>query len=137
MYVLFVLTYVFVHDNLIKTSKEVVMDVKYWAKIQEELLKSQLKTIRQFLREGEMPARKPRRKGRSQMSIIYDILLAAKKPLHITEIIELAEKDFNVIMERESVVSALTKKVRIGIMFKRVKPNTFAILDDTSASDSQ
>ncbi|MEA1936306.1 MAG: hypothetical protein U9M96_05790 [Thermodesulfobacteriota bacterium] len=113
------------------------MDVKNWAKIQEELLKSQLKTIRQFLREGKMPARKPRRKGRSQMSIIHDILLAARQPLHITEIIELAEKDFNVILERESVVSALTKKVRSGIMFKRVKPNTFAILDDTSESDNK
>lgn len=137
MYVLFMLTYVFVHGNLIKISEEVVMDVKNWAKIQEELLKSQLKTIRQFLREGEMPARKPRRKGRSQMSIIHDILLAARQPLHITEIIELAEKDFNVILERESVVSALTKKVRSGIMFKRVKPNTFAILDDTSESDNK
>lgn len=137
MYVLFMLTYVFVHGNLIKISEEVVMDVKNWAKIQEELLKSQLKTIRQFLREGKMPARKPRRKGRSQMSIIHDILLAARQPLHITEIIELAEKDFNVILERESVVSALTKKVRSGIMFKRVKPNTFAILDDTSESDNK
>ncbi|MBW2637941.1 MAG: hypothetical protein JRC86_10550 [Deltaproteobacteria bacterium] len=71
------------------------------------------------------------------MSIIHDILLAAKKPLHIAEIIERAEKDFNVILERESVVSALTKKVKSGIMFKRVKPNTFAILDDTSENDNQ
>ncbi len=131
------LTYVFIHGNLIEISKEVVMDVKIFAKIQEEILKSQLETICQFLREGEMPARKPRRKGRSQMSIIHDILLAAKKPLHITKIIEQAEKDFNVILERESVVSPLTKKVRSGIMFKRVKPNTFAILDDSSESVNQ
>jgi len=71
------------------------------------------------------------------MSIIHDILLAAKQPLHITEIIERAEKDFNVTLERESVVSVLTKKVRSGIMFKRVKPNTFPVLDNTSGSDNQ
>ena len=105
------------------------MDVKEWVKIQETLLKSQLQAVREILREGESPARKPRIKGRSQMSIIYDILLAAQKPLHITDIITRAKQNFGVDLDRESIVSALTKKVKSGRMFKRVKPNTFAILD--------
>jgi hypothetical protein len=63
------------------------------------------------------------------MSTIYNILLAAQKPLHVTEIIARAKQDLNVDLDRESIVSALTKKVKSGRMFTRVAPNTFAILD--------
>ena len=105
------------------------MDVKEWAKVQETLLKSQLRAVREILREGDAPPRKPRRKGRSQMSVVYDILLTTQKPLHITDIIARAKQNFGVDLDRESIVSALTKKVKSGRMFKRVKPNTFAILD--------
>jgi len=111
--------------------KEVHMDdIKKWAELQEFLLKSQLKAIRQFLRESEEPTRKPRRKGKSQMSIVYDILLASQRPLHVTEIITRAKQDFHVDLDRDSIVSALTKKVKSEQMFKRVAPNTFAILDN-------
>jgi predicted transcriptional regulator len=105
------------------------MELKKWAKLQESLLKSQLRIIRDFLKGEEEPKFKPRGKGRSQMSIIYDILLAAQKPLHVTEIITQAKKDFNVDLDRESIVSAMTKKVKSGRMFKRVEANTFTILN--------
>jgi len=39
-------------------------------------------------------------------------------------------------LDRESIVSALTKKVKSGRMFKRVKPNTFAVLDSDSENNS-
>jgi hypothetical protein len=104
------------------------MDLKEWAKLQESLLKSQLKVIRQFLKEGQQPKFRPRGKGMSQMSIIYDVLLAAQEPLHVTEIIERAKKDFNVDLDRDSIVSAITKKVKNQKMFKRVKANTFTLL---------
>jgi len=105
------------------------MEFKEWVKLQESLLKAQLKIIRQFLKEGEQPKFKPRGKGKSQMSIIYDLLLAAQKPLHVTEIIERAKMDFNVVLDRDSIVSALSKKVKSGRMFKRVDANTFTILN--------
>ena len=105
------------------------MDVKKWAKIQESLLKSQLKIIRQFLKEGESPKFRTRGQGKSQMSIIYDVLLSAQKPLHVTEIIARAKKNFNVDLDRDSIVSAMTKKVKSGRMFKRVEASTFAILN--------
>jgi predicted transcriptional regulator len=110
------------------------MDVKEWAKLQESLLKSQLATIREFLRWGEEPIFKPHKKGRSQMSIIYDILLSSPKPLHIAEIITRAKEDFGVNLDRESIVSAITKKVKSGRIFTRVGPNTFAILDSPSGA---
>jgi len=112
------------------------MDIRKWAEVQESLLRSQLRTIREFLREGEVPERKPRRKGKSQISIISDILLGAQKPLHVTEIIARARGDFSVDLDRESIVSALTKKVKSGRMFKRVAPNTFALLDSASENNN-
>jgi hypothetical protein len=113
---------------------EVAMDTKEWAKLQESLLKSQLKIIRHFLRQGQQPHFKPRGKSRSQMSIVYDILLHAHKPLHINEIISRAKNEFKVDIDRESLVSALTKKVKSGRMFQRVAPNTFTILDSETES---
>lgn len=108
------------------------MDVKEWAKLQESLLKSQLTIIREFLRRGEDPSFKARKKGRSQMSIIYDILHSSPAPLHVSEIIARAKDEFHVDLDRESVVSAMTKKVKSGRMFQRVAPNTFALLDSRS-----
>ena len=105
------------------------MELKQWAKLQENLLRSQLKIIRQFLKEGEEPRFTSNRKGMSQINVIYDILLSAKRPLHVTEIISRAKNDFNVDLNRESIVSSITKKVKSGRMFKRVEPNTFALLD--------
>jgi hypothetical protein len=104
------------------------MDTKEWAKLQESLLKSQLKTIRQFLQQGEEPRFKPQERSKSQMRVAYDILLSAKQPLHINEIITRAKEDFHVNLDRESLVSAMTKKVKSGRMFKRVAPNTFTTL---------
>lgn len=114
----------------------VAMDTKEWARLQESLLKSQLKIIREFLRKDEEPKFNPRRKRKSQMNVIYDILLSAKKPLHVTDIIARAKKDFNLTLERESVVSAITKKIKSGRMFKRVAPNTFDIMDDPKENSS-
>ena len=110
------------------------MDTKEWAKLQESLLKSQLKIIRQFLRQGEEPHFKPQEKSKSQMRVTYDILLSAKQPLHITEIITRAKQDFHMNIDRESLVSAITKKVKSGRMFKRVAPNTFTTLDSEAKS---
>jgi hypothetical protein len=63
------------------------------------------------------------------MSIIYDLLLSTQKPLHVTEIIKRAKLYFNIDLDRDSIVSALSKKVKSGRMFKRVAANTFTILN--------
>ena len=122
--------------TLAQAGKGEAMNAKEWAKLQESLLKSQLKTIREFLRQGKEPQFKPRKKGQSQMSIVYDILLTSQKPLHVTEIITRAKKEFDVELDRESIVSAIIKKVKSGRIFKRVAPNTFALLDSPSETDT-
>ena len=49
------------------------MDVKKSAQIEEAFLKSQLTTIRAFLKREEEPTLKARDNARSQMSIISDL----------------------------------------------------------------
>jgi hypothetical protein len=93
----------------------VSLDVKEWAKLQESLLKSQFTVIREFLKQGEEPTFKPRKTGRSQMSIIYD-----------------ARDEFHVDLDRESVVSAMTKQAKRPRMFERVGPNTCSIVQPAS-----
>jgi hypothetical protein len=64
-------------------------------------------------------------KRKSNMEIAYDILLSAKGPLHVDEIIQRAQKDHHRPLHRESLVSALTKKVLDQNTFTRTAPNTF------------
>ena len=104
------------------------MDLKEWAKFQESLLRSQLRVIREFLKAAESEST-PRPRRTSQIGIVYDILTEAQEPLHLTEIIRRAKSDFNVELEPGSIVSALTKKVNSGRMFRRVGPSTFEILE--------
>ena len=70
------------------------------------------------------------------MNIIYNIFLTSQKQLHVMEIFARAKEDFNVDLDCESIVSALTKRVKIAWMFKRVKPNTFALLDSDSENNN-
>ena len=104
------------------------MELSEWAKLQEELLKAQLGVIRGYLRSeepGGHERKAPQRK--SQMSIITDILSSARGPLHVAEIIRQAKEQHGMNLDRESVVSAITKKVKKGVAFVRVGPNTFGL----------
>jgi len=105
------------------------MDLIDWAKFQETLLRSQLKVIREFLQENGEAKPPPRPKRNSQIGIVFDVLTEANEPLHLTEIIRRAKSDFNVEIEPGSIVSALTKKVNSGRMFRRIGPSTFAIME--------
>jgi hypothetical protein len=104
------------------------MEVTRWAKLQEELLKAQLGVIRGYLRSEE-PGGHGRRASqrKSQMSIITDILSSAGAPLHVSEIIRQAREQHGVGLDRESVVSALSKKVKKGVTVVRTGPNTFGL----------
>jgi hypothetical protein len=65
--------------------------------------------------------------GKSQMSVVTDILSSAGTPLHVAEIMRQAKEQYGVNLDRESVVSALTKKVKKGVAFVRTGPNTFGL----------
>ncbi len=91
----------------------------------KELLQSQLKIVRRY--QQQSPQFKKQQKRTSKLNIVEDILLSANQPLHIAKIIQVAKDDYNVTLQRDSIVSALVKKIRAGERFVRVAPNTFAL----------
>lgn len=100
--------------------------------ILEALSEAQLRTIRKLRqpRARKVATGEDETKRMSHIDIVHDILQAARRPLHIAEILELASKRFNVDLDRESVVSALAKRVARKDRFVRTAPNTFALLSE-------
>ncbi len=92
---------------------------------QKELLQSQLKII--YRHQKQSPQFKKQPKRTSKLEIVENILASSDQPLHVSKIIRIAKNDCNVILERDSIVSALVKKIKAGVRFVRVAPNTFAI----------
>ena len=106
------------------------MELTEWAKLQEELLKAQLGVVRGYLKSEEPKEHErkvPQGQRMSQMRMVTDILTSSAAPLHVAEIIRQAKKRFGVTMDRESMVSALSKKVKKGVTFVRTGPNTFGM----------
>ena len=100
----------------------------------EAVSKAQLNTLRRLRksarREVSLAGVKPT-KSMSQIDIVLDILRSAGRPLHISEIMTLVAKRHGVTLDRESIVSALAKRVARKDRFVRTGPNTFSILPDT------
>jgi hypothetical protein len=96
--------------------------------ILENATLAQLRALRAIRRsqERKRPPSEPGRK--SNMDLVRDILIAAKGPLHVNEIILRAKKDHRRQLRRESLVSALTKKVLDQNTYSRTAPNTFDLL---------
>lgn len=90
-----------------------------------EVQESQLKSLRK-LQKKQAPTRPPQ-KGMSQVDLVYDILQGSGRELHITDIIQRVKQVHGVKLERESIVSALTKKVKRGDRFLRTGKNTFTL----------
>lgn len=97
----------------------------------EASLEAQLRAVRR-LRHGEPPSATPRsRKGLSQIDMACDILRKARSPLHVSLILERIQPQFGVAVDRESLVSSLTKKVARGDRFLRPEKNTFSLKEDS------
>lgn len=102
--------------------------------ILEAVSKAQLTTLRRLRRttpqkpatSGTSPAQRM-----SQIKMVYDILQSVGRPLHVSEILALAAKRHGVTLDRESIVSALAKRVARKDRFVRTGPNTFSVLPET------
>jgi len=93
----------------------------------EASLEAQLRAVRR-LRHGETAPTEPRpSKGRSQVDMAFDILKKARIPLHVSDILDRIHSQFGVAVDRESLVSSLTKKVARNDRFLRPEKNTFAL----------
>jgi DNA-directed RNA polymerase delta subunit len=67
------------------------------------------------------------KKSRSQVDMAYDILKRARTPLHVSEMIDRIQTQFGVAVDRESLVSSLSKKVARQDRFLRPEKNTFSL----------
>ena len=96
---------------------------KQFLQYQKEVAKSKLKIIERFQQQGKGPAKE----RMSNIQIVEDILNSAGHPLHVSEIIRLADERYQIKLHRDSIVSAILKKINAGQTFIRTAPNTFAL----------
>jgi len=99
---------------------------KQYLQYQKEVAQSKLKIIERFQQQAK---RRPHERT-SNIEIVENILTGADQPLHVSDIIRLAEKDYQVQLNRDSIVSAILKKINAGQTFIRTAPNTFALKPD-------
>ena len=93
----------------------------------EASLDAQLRAVRR-LRHGEPSTANPRRRtGLSQVDMAFDILKKARCPLHVSQILDRIQTQFGITIDRESLVSSLSKKVARGDRFLRPAKNTFSL----------
>jgi hypothetical protein len=97
-----------------------------YLQFQKEVAKATLKIVERF----QEPAGDPTQKRTSNIDIVQDVLRSADRPLHVSEIISRAKQDHGVELSRDSIVSALLKKVSAGQGVVRTAPNTFALVKE-------
>lgn len=99
--------------------------------VTEALLKAQLAAV-ENLRQGRgplvsRPDKDANLERKSQINIAYEVLKNAGRPLHVNDIIDLVRERQGISLDRDSLVSAITKKVKRGEIFVRTGRNTFGL----------
>jgi len=102
----------------------------------EACFAAQLKAVRSLRSQRDSPRGRRehavgevREKGRSHISAAFAILASAGSPLHVSEIIKAMDSRFGLTVDRESLVSAHSKRVLHKDRFARTAPNTFGLLE--------
>ena len=93
----------------------------------ESLFLAQLRAVRQLKSPKAKKQKRIEDKSMSNMDMAIDILRRAQRPLHISEIIAQVKTRHGVTLDRESLVSALVKKVHRRQGLSRSAPDTFEI----------
>jgi hypothetical protein len=113
--------------------KEDIMEDETLDKVREAVIEAfivaqeaQVRALHQ-LRKTPKERVSRKRVGLSQIDLVEDILERQGNPLHIKEVIDRVEKSHGIRLDRESVVSSLTKKVARGERFVRTAKNTFGL----------
>lgn len=99
----------------------------------EAITKAQLRAIRRLRLSPQMKRRSTASEGArrvSSMEMVYDILKREGRPVHITDVLSAVKKRFGVDLDRESVVSAISKRIARQDRFMRTAPNTFALIPE-------
>lgn len=110
-------------------------DLDNYLEIKRELLQSQLRVLHRYQHQRKRGPQGQSLKRTSNLTIVEDILQDSGQALHISKIIQIAKKDYGVNLERDSIVSAVIKKINAGKIFVRVAPNTFALKNSPEMVD--
>ena len=95
-------------------------------------LEYQLRAIRQLRGKADTEAVLPPRRGRRRQSLVdlsVQVLTEERKPLHVDDLVQLLQKRFGRLTDRDALSSALAKKARAGVIFRQTAPATFALVD--------
>jgi hypothetical protein len=93
----------------------------------EASLDAQLRAVRRLRNQPDGAESTRLCKSMSQVDMAFDILTRARAPLHVSEIIDRIQKHFGVSVDRESLVSSLSKKISRKDRFVRTEKNTFSL----------
>lgn len=88
-------------------------------------LEAQLKALKRL--KGAPAQEKGPIKRTSNLDMVEDVLARAGKQLHISQILQRVEKVYGLRLDRDSIVSALSKKVARNERFVRTGKNVFAL----------
>jgi hypothetical protein len=90
---------------------------------QKDLAEAKLKVIERF----QQGVKAKPKKRTSKIDLVHHLINQAGRPLHVSDIIEIALRDFQIQLDRDSIVSGMIKKVKAGKTFIRTAPNTFGL----------
>jgi hypothetical protein len=105
--------------------KEVLLQVL------ELQLEYQLRAVRQLQGKAETPAASLPKRGKRRQSLVdlsVQILTEEQRQLHVDELVQLLQKRFGRLTDRDALSSSLAKKARAGIIVRQTAPATFALL---------
>lgn len=97
----------------------------------ETIYELQLISIRQLLGDEDIqPYRRPKKGVRRQSLVdcIVQLLVAEKQPLHVNQLVDLLRERYGRITDRDTISSALAKKVRQGLLIRQTGPAIFDLI---------
>ena len=95
-------------------------------------LEYQLRAVRQLRGKAEKEELPPPKRGRRRQSLVdlsVQVLTEERKALHVNDLVQLLQRRFARLTDRDALSSALAKKARAGIMFRQTAAATFALID--------
>ena len=108
---------------------EMERDRKLILEALETLLQLQLRSVRQLLNRAEETPVGPqprRRRRKSLVDLVVDLLTSEGRPLHVDTLLELLQQRYGRVTERDALSSALSKQAGPEGALCRVAPATFA-----------
>jgi hypothetical protein len=96
----------------------------------ESMLSAQLRVVRQLKAPKPEKPKRRTKQGISNIDMALDILRQSHQPLHVSDILAQVKAKYKITLDRESLVSALVKKIHRQQGLSRTAPNTFRIEAD-------